>query len=282
LGLILTTQEQYDEARQLIEPLLSEELKPAPTHDLLWLVGSLIDAHKPMHDLAERIYDYALEKTTDRTTRDFKYSLKGRICNFMAEIGNKARAREMALEAIKHEKENPQRRPGNEEYEAYQQIRSTISMIEFLDEIDYPADARMGFARLARPDACLAVQGKGFKGQARGPDYEGLLRYEEVDRWNPIPVAEHPYDLELCDLCVRQCPIEIRIAQCEAGKPPSGDPNQCPPRHAITLEPVGEGTAKLPVITDGCVGCGVCEMICPVEPTVIVIDLDKTADTLNA
>jgi ferredoxin-type protein NapG len=30
------------------------------------------------------------------------------------------------------------------------------------------------------------------------------------------------------------------------------------------------------------VGCGVCEMICPVEPTVIVIDLDKTADTLNA
>lgn len=145
-------------------------------------------------------------------------------------------------------------------------------------DIDYPAQARMGFARLARPDACLAAQGKGFKGQARGPDFPGELRYSEVDRWNPIPVADHPYDLELCDLCMRQCPIEIRITQCAEGSPPSGDPNQCPPRHAIRLEPLGDGPAKLPVIADGCVGCGVCEMICPVEPTVIVIDVDKTAD----
>lgn len=149
-------------------------------------------------------------------------------------------------------------------------------------DLNYPADARMGFARVAEPGACLAVQGKGFKGQARGADFTGQLRYEAVDRWNPIPVADHPYDLELCDLCVRQCPIEIRIAQCEAGKPPSGDPNQCPPRHAITLQPVGDGRAMLPVIGDGCVGCGVCEMICPVEPTVIVIDIDKTIDTITA
>lgn len=149
-------------------------------------------------------------------------------------------------------------------------------------DLNYPADTRMGFARLARPDACLAVQGKGFKGIARGAAYTGKLRYDEIDRWNPIPVADHPYDLELCDLCVRQCPIEIRIAQCESGKPPSGDPNQCPPRHAIVLEPAGDGGAMIPVITDGCVGCGVCEMICPVEETVIVIDLDKTADTLKS
>jgi ferredoxin-type protein NapG len=149
-------------------------------------------------------------------------------------------------------------------------------------DLDYPADARMGFARVARPDACLAVHGKGFKGQARGPDFKGELRYAEVDRWDPIPVADHPYDLALCDLCMRQCPIEIRIAQCEAGEPPSGDPNQCPPRHAIGFEPIGAGGAMMPVIFDGCVGCGVCEMICPVEPTVIVIDIDKTADTLNA
>ncbi|MCB1922328.1 MAG: 4Fe-4S binding protein [Gammaproteobacteria bacterium] len=149
-------------------------------------------------------------------------------------------------------------------------------------DLNYPAQTRMGFARVARPDACLAVHGKGFKGQARGAGFKGLLRYDEIDRWNPIPVADHPYDLELCDLCVRQCPIEIRIAQCDAGKPPSGDPNQCPPRHAITLEPVGDSGAKIPVIGDGCVGCGVCEMICPVEQTVIVIDLDKTADSVSA
>ena len=35
-----------------------------------------------------------------------------------------------------------------------------------------------------------------------------------------------------------------------------------------------------PVILDGCVGCGVCEMICPVEGPAIVIDIDKTIDTL--
>jgi len=148
--------------------------------------------------------------------------------------------------------------------------------------LNYPAETRMGFARLARPDSCLAIQGKGFKGQARGPDFTGTLRYEEVDRWNPIPVADHPYDLELCDLCMRQCPIEIRIAQCEAGTPPSGDPNQCPPRHAIVFESIGSGKAMMPVISDGCVGCGVCEMICPVNPTVIVIDIDRSADTVAA
>ena len=142
-------------------------------------------------------------------------------------------------------------------------------------EINYSHETDMGVAKIVRPDICLAVQGQGFKGQARGAAFSGKLRYEEVDRWQPIPVRDHPYDLELCDLCVRQCPIEIRIAQCESGKPPSGDENQCPPQHAIRLEAIqdGNGTSRMrPVILDGCVGCGVCEMICPVDPTVIEMD----------
>lgn len=145
-------------------------------------------------------------------------------------------------------------------------------------DINYPAEARMGFARVSRPDACLAAQGKGFKGPARGPDFQGKLRYEDVDRWTPIPVADYPYDLPLCDLCVRQCPIEIRIAQCAAGTPPSGDPNQCPPRQAIRLEYSQDGRSAVPVVADGCVGCGVCEMICPVDPAAIVVDIDQSAD----
>ena len=160
-------------------------------------------------------------------------------------------------------------------------------------DLDYPADTRMGFARLARPKACLAMQGKGFKGQARGPDYEGLLRYEDIDRWNPILVADYPYDLEICDLCVRQCPIEIRITQCREAEDKEPQQlarvaqqmgNECPPKHAITLEPVdlGDGVNRMkPVVQEGCVGCGVCEMICPVESAAIVIDLDKNADTLG-
>ena len=142
-------------------------------------------------------------------------------------------------------------------------------------EINYPHETDMGIAKIVRPDTCLAVLGQGFKGQARGAEFKGLLRYEEVDRWQPILVRDHPYDLELCDLCARQCPIEIRITQCEAGKPPSADENQCPPQHAIRLDAMedSDGSKRMrPVILDGCVGCGVCEMICPVEPTVIEMD----------
>ena len=148
-------------------------------------------------------------------------------------------------------------------------------------DIDYPAQARMGYARVARPDACLAAQGKGIRGQARGPDHGGKLRYAEIDRWNPVLVADHPYDLPLCDLCLRQCPIEQRRAQCAAGTPPSGDPNQCPPRRAIYLEHSADGTAH-PVVDSGCVGCGVCEQICPVTPAAIVVDYDRNTATQGA
>ncbi len=163
-------------------------------------------------------------------------------------------------------------------------------------ELDFPADARMGFARLHKPKACLAVQGKGFKGKARGDDYDGKLRYTEIDRWSPIPVAEHPYDLEICDLCVRQCPIEQRIIECEEKKKEGQDRptarvamvigHECPPKHAIEMRPIdrGDGVKRLkPTILDGCVGCGVCEMICPVggdEPgeAAIVIDIHQNTD----
>ncbi|MBF0392676.1 MAG: 4Fe-4S dicluster domain-containing protein [Alphaproteobacteria bacterium] len=114
---------------------------------------------------------------------------------------------------------------------------------------------RMGFARLDRPDLCLARLGQGFKGVARSV---GLHRYAKVDRWNPIPIADHPYDLPLCDLCVRECPIE----------------------GAIRLDPLGDDpldARRTPVVTDRCVGCGMCEMICPTEPAAIVIDLPKEA-----
>jgi len=111
---------------------------------------------------------------------------------------------------------------------------------------------RMGLARLARPEVCLARQGKGFKGAARGEGFEGLLRYAEVDRWRPIPLKEHPYDVPICDLCVRACPI----------------------KGAIRMEPLAGGAAT-PVVEEACVGCGVCEMVCPTEPAAIVIDARK-------
>ena len=142
-------------------------------------------------------------------------------------------------------------------------------------DVNFPHQVDIGIAKLVRPKSCLAVNGQGIKGPARGPDFHGLMRYEDVDRWNPIPISDYPYDLELCDLCVRTCPIEIRANQCEAGKPPSGDERQCPPKRAIRLVEIDsdDGVLKMqPEILDGCVGCGVCEMVCPAEPAAIIVE----------
>jgi len=116
---------------------------------------------------------------------------------------------------------------------------------------------RTGLAVLVRPDACLARQGKGFKGAARGADFKGIMRFIEVDRWKPILLADHPFDVALCDLCVRTCPIKGAISM---------------------QEEIGtDGVKRMtPVVHEPCVGCGVCEMVCPPEPAAIVVEARKT------
>ena len=123
-------------------------------------------------------------------------------------------------------------------------------------ELKAKEEVRSGVARLARPDACLARRGEPLRGLARGADFRGRLRYEEIDRWHPIPVRDHPYERDVCDLCVHECPI--------------GDTAL---RLVPLLEEEGGGPGRFtPEVHRGCVGCGVCEMICPAEPAAIVVD----------
>ncbi len=121
-------------------------------------------------------------------------------------------------------------------------------------DVNAKEEAAIGRARLARPDTCLARKGEGFRGAARGKGFRGRLRYPEIDRWRPLRLRDHAYDLERCDLCVRECPIGESAIGIEMVADESGVPR------------------ATPVVRDGCVGCGVCEMICPQEPACIVID----------
>ncbi|MEO5367357.1 MAG: 4Fe-4S dicluster domain-containing protein [Magnetococcus sp. WYHC-3] len=123
-----------------------------------------------------------------------------------------------------------------------------------------PVEVRMGLAVLESPDRCLARAGQPFRGHPRGPDFPGMLRQSEVDRWRPLPVREHPYERELCDLCVLECPIPGAIRMAE---------------HTLA-----DGRkVREPVVLAACTGCGVCEMLCPTQPASIVVVPWKTFES---
>ncbi len=103
---------------------------------------------------------------------------------------------------------------------------------------------RMGLAVL-KPDRCLAVKGEKLK-------HKSKHKWDEWKyKWKVNPAS---YMKDICTLCADKCPIG-----------PS----------AITIEERKDKktgkTYQIPVVKQGCTGCGVCEMVCPVDPPAIVI-----------
>jgi ferredoxin-type protein NapG len=121
--------------------------------------------------------------------------------------------------------------------------------------------SRMGIAVLTHPQQCLAGQGKPFKGVARGEKFSGVLRNKRMAGWKTRTLNNEQYQREPCDLCVLECPIPKAI-QIEEN-----------------IDPITGKNIMLPKVSKKCLGCGVCEMVCPTKTASIrVIPRMKPAD----
>ena len=113
-------------------------------------------------------------------------------------------------------------------------------------------NVKMGVAKV-NEHTCLAALGKGFRGTPRGDDFKGINRTPDGSSAKATPLKDKVYNRKICNLCVTECPMG---------------------ETAIVLDKHtgADGTEKfLPKVLDGCVGCGVCVMVCPTrEPSIIV------------
>jgi ferredoxin-type protein NapG len=111
-----------------------------------------------------------------------------------------------------------------------------------------PTDVKMGIAVLASPKTCLAV--------TRQP-----VSKESIER-----IYTHPHTRELEEEVLK------KLSTFE-GKPCTICADMCPlpnPMTAIEMVTTKNGITK-PKINSECVGCGVCEELCPAAPAAIII-----------
>jgi len=113
-------------------------------------------------------------------------------------------------------------------------------------------DIKMGIAVLEFPNTCIAMTNTPV------PKGHSKRMHDFID--NQVNVTQLEYDVlekfdsfegKQCTLCADMCPM----------------PN---PLSAITMVPDSKG-GKRPEIYDGCTGCGVCEEVCPVSQSAIVV-----------
>lgn len=114
-----------------------------------------------------------------------------------------------------------------------------------------PEDIKMGIAVLEFPNKCIAITNTPVpKGHSKKVhDFTNSQRNVtqlEKDMLNKLDEFEG----KQCTICADMCPI----------------PN---PLSAISM--IGSGEGKKPEVYEGCIGCGVCEELCPAsEPAIVV------------
>jgi len=122
-----------------------------------------------------------------------------------------------------------------------------------------PQDVHMGIAVLEFPNTCLAVTNtplpKGYNNKIHNfTDSLRNVTQQELD----VLTKMDEFENKQCTLCADMCPI------------PS-------PMSAISMISDSGGGNK-PEIYDGCIGCGVCQEVCPTSIPSIVIKPRMTYD----
>ena len=148
---------------------------------------------------------------------------------------------------------------GGKALEAYQKTHDVKDpdFNPFKSQIKAMKEAVVMGVAVLKPESCLAVSGKGFKGTPRGADFKGVNRTPDGKTRGAVLLSSKQYDRKICNLCVTECPIG---------------------ETAIILEE-SENNGNIsykPKVLDGCTGCGVCVMVCPNEPTSIIINPKKS------
>ena len=117
--------------------------------------------------------------------------------------------------------------------------------------VEKPADIQMGIAVLEFPNKCLAITNTPV------PKGHSQRIHDFTNAQNNVTQLERDvldkldaFEGKQCTICADMCPI----------------PN---PLSAIAMTPFEEG--KKPEVYDGCIGCGVCEELCPANEAAIVI-----------
>jgi len=113
-------------------------------------------------------------------------------------------------------------------------------------------DIKMGIAVLEFPDTCIAIKkepiAKGFNQKMHKfiEDQINVTKFEEK-----VLEKLDSFEGKQCTLCADMCPL----------------PN---PLSAIAMVN-DKGGGKRPEIYDGCIGCGVCQEVCPtLKPSIVV------------